>query len=512
MDLSGLKRSLQLTGLAKDMVLLQARRHGMHEAKMREHLIERLGHLHGLPQKMAQILSLNELTSTEQAFTPLTEYPTTLPLEEIKAEIKSHFGKEPEELFAWLDPTGISASLGQVHAARLHNGRKVAVKVQYPGMHTILETDLKALGWLSAPVGGMKKGFDLEAYQKEMHDMLMLELDYLHEAEMQQEFYQALQNRPEYELPVSIPSLSNQQILTMSWLEGNPFEHVKNWSGLQRKQLAEQILNFFLNSCFQWHRLHSDPHPGNYRFRLENQQPVLGLLDFGCVKKLNPLFVQHFQILIWEFIQGSTHPSQIFEHFLAMGFKEDFLGPMRLKLEPLCKHLFAPFLTAKPFDLRAWKLGEGVTEILGDDRWNFRFAGPASLLFFIRSYQGLLQYLKALDIEISWQAFFEQTVPKRMTQSPEMKTVKTETLTKDGAAQNLCIRLKRGGETKVLMKFQACMASELVELVPDEIKPLLDEKKIDLSALQAQAIQGGFCPGTLFEIEDKKSNLKVWLD
>jgi len=510
MDFSGLKRSLQLTGLAKDMAMLGASQHRLNEAKAREHLIDRLGRLHGLPQKMAQILSLNELSSHDQTFTALTEHAATLPFAEVQAILQAELGQAPEAVFAWIDTEGISASLGQVHAAQLQSGGKVALKVQYPGIVAALETDLKALGWISAPVGGLKKGFDLAAYQSEMQTMLLQELDYQHEAEMLMAFSGLVQNLEAFEVPLFFSEASTERVLTMSWLNGGNFQAVQNWSVPQRQLLAEHILRFFLLSCFQWRLLHSDPHPGNYRFRLEAGEPLIGLLDFGCVKKLSPDFVLHLRQLIWTLIRGQGQSERLFELFLKLGFKELFLFPLREKLPALCQILFAPFLSAEPVLVSDLQMGEKVSALLGEDRWNFRFAGPATLLFFLRTYQGLLQYLKALDVPINWRLLFEQYVPEEVIQAKIENPFVGErsTLT---PARFLYMHVKEAGEIKVKLQFKAELAGKLIDLVPEDIQETLPSRGIDLIAIQTKAAAEGFVPGELFELAENQRQFKVWL-
>jgi hypothetical protein len=510
MEFSGLKRSLQLAGLAKDMTLLRASRHRVNEAKAREHVIERLGRLHGLPQKMAQILSLGELSTENPVFTPLTEFEATLTFAEIQTLLAAELNVQPELLFRSLDEAGISASLGQVHAGQLHSGEKVAVKVQYPGIAEALATDLNALGWISAPVGGLKKEFDLAAYQSEMQSMLLLELDYYHEAEMLKTFAHLVKDFSEFEVPQVFPAACNGRVLTMGWLEGSAFPTVQTWSQSQRQSLAESILKFFLLSFFQWQLIHSDPHPGNYRFRLEQEKPIIGLLDFGCVKKLTPAFVENLHQLIWSLIRQTNTEDQLFELFLKMDFQEKFLFPMRSKLLPLCQILFAPFLSSEPVVASALQMGAKVQALLGEDRWNFRFAGPAHLLFFLRAYQGLLQYLKALETPICWRELLEEYAPAKVF-TEEEPLARTEKTSPPTSKHFLRIQLKQGDETKIMLKYRAEMAAELSELVPEDIQVLLREKKINLKAIQAQAAQNGFGPSVLFEFEDQQQRLKVWI-
>ena len=132
----------------------------------RLHLVQRLGRLRGLPQKMGQILSMSEDDETVDAFAPLTDSAEPVPLEALLSVMAEQWNRDPETVFGDIDGHGLAASLGQVHRATLRDGRVVAIKVQYPGIREAVEADLKMLGWLSEPVGGLRRGFDLADYRR----------------------------------------------------------------------------------------------------------------------------------------------------------------------------------------------------------------------------------------------------------------------------------------------------------------------------------------------------------
>ena len=152
---------------------------------------ERLGQLRGLPQKVGQILALNDLAG-EGNYRSLTEGEGELSFAEVRALVEAELGCALDKHFAHFDEHGIGASLSQVHRARTRAGRDVVVKVQYPGMDEAIESDLRALGWLSAPVGNLRKGFDLEAYRQHIGAIIAAELDYEAEAQNLRTYAEAL--------------------------------------------------------------------------------------------------------------------------------------------------------------------------------------------------------------------------------------------------------------------------------------------------------------------------------
>ena len=124
------------------------------------------------------------MTQQDQPFTTLTESDHVLTEGQATALVEDYLGLSIPEVFDRFDAKGIGGSLGQVHRGVLKDGRAVAVKIQYPDIAATLALDLKALGWLTAPIDGLRKGFDRRAYQTEVGAMLTRELDYRREAEM----------------------------------------------------------------------------------------------------------------------------------------------------------------------------------------------------------------------------------------------------------------------------------------------------------------------------------------
>lgn len=509
-----IRRGLQLGRLALDMIRIRRQQQA---GAVRQALIERLGYLRGLPQKMAQLLASTELSAP---LLPATETENALPFAQVQLLLENALRQPLDSLFAEFEPEGRSASLGQVHRARLHDGRQVAVKIQYPGIYDALSLDLKALNLLSAPIGGFKKGFDQQAYQREVQQMLMLELDYAHEAAMLGRFRDLLQHRPGIEIPEVIESHSNSEILTMSWLAGESFEVVHHWPEQARSQLADQLLAWFTTSAFGWGLLHGDPHPGNYRFRLEQGQPVLGVLDFGCIKQIPERVRVGFRKLLKALLSEELDQETATALYLQMGFNPDFLLPISHKLPAVSQVLFGPFLAAEPQRVQDWRLGERMSEVLGEDRWNFRFAGPAGLLFFIRAYQGLIQYLKGLELEVHWRPHLEAVLgllPAALSEaSPSQARPVTVPVTVAAnevpLAKHVRIRLLEAGQTRVALTFPIATLVHLPDLIPEEFASSLVERGIDIRQICEQARLDGPKPGSLFEDRQAQQALQVWLE
>lgn len=507
---SSISRSVQLGLLAKDMAAAKGASYASDRAQ--RHLIERLGKLHGLPQKMGQILSLTELTEdTKSSWTALTEASPALEFDAVVGIVEHELGQSLDRVFATMDPNGISASLSQVHRARLRDGREVAVKVQYPGIADAVWQDLRAIGWLTAPLGSLKRGFNLAAYQEEVRRILVAELDLSQEAASLERFAELAAPLPGLVVPRTIPELNTEKLLTMTWIHGEPFRRVLTWSRDEKRAAGHILARVFLNGCFRWRVLHGDPHPGNLRFRSTPSGPELGLLDFGCVKDLPEPFVESLFWIVRGVIDGSlaSNAAGLLPRYVAAGFDEDLLAPMEHHLLALSEVIFEPFRRNEPYRLADWRLAKRVEEILGPDRWNFRFAGPADLLVFIRAYQGLIQYLSALDVAVNWQELFLDATRDRQ---PAASTPENAAPASPILSEKLCVSVIRDGRKVVEVTFRAQAAAWLDELMPEDVLAALANRAIDIDAIKQDIQRSNFAPGELFSLKEAGRTVRVWLE
>ena len=503
-------RAVELAALGKDLIALR-QRGKLEESSRRARVVDRLMRLHGLPQKIGQILSLTELNEEVPVFTRLVETPAQLPPAQAFAEIDRALGRPWRTCFRFLSPEGIGASLAQVHRGTLHDGRDVAVKIQYPGMAEALKIDLKALGWLTAPLGGLRRGFDLAGYRGEVGEMLRQELDYLHEVEMLKRFQLLTSGLDNVSVPYVVEEFCGEHILTMTWIEGDSFGDARHWPAEARGQIASALVSLFFASVFSAHLLHADPHPGNYRFQDGQRGVVVGLLDFGCVKTLTPDISGALHALISDTIldrlRGNAERAQA--RFEGLGFHSLLLTPMQHLLPDLCEILFEPFLKDEAFDLKSWRLGARVEETLGELRWNFRMAGPPALIYFVRAYQGLIQYLAALDEPVNWRAAFERA---GIRQAEEPRPVAEARVCQTAKSEFLRIRVTREGRMKAELTFPVGAAENLPDLIPPDVEPKLAARNIDVVQISRSLIADGFPPGELFSLREGEDNFRIWLE
>lgn len=258
-------------------------------------IYESLSELKGSALKVAQMLSMDKNllpTAYVDKFSQ-SQYnapPLSGPL--IVQTFRKYFGKSPEQIYDKFNLKSTNAaSIGQVHQAEL-NGKKLAVKIQYPGVGDAISSDLKLIKPFAFRMLGMSER-ELDVYMKEVEERLLEETDYELEVRRSVEFSQACAHLDNVIFPQYYPELSSKRIITMDWLDG---QHLKefmqtNPSQQLRNQIGQALWDFY---NFQQHELravHADPHPGNFLITPEGK---MGIIDFGCIKVMPEDFYYPF--------------------------------------------------------------------------------------------------------------------------------------------------------------------------------------------------------------------------
>lgn len=263
-----------------------------------ERYAELLGRSKGALMKAGQMLSFvsaspavpAEFQSIYQAaLSRLRDDVPPMPPALARAVLESELGRRTEDVFAQFDWRPLAAaSIGQVHAARLHDGRAVAVKIQYPGVAAAIDADLKNNELLFTFLGLMfglspkKVSFDLRGAAREMSVRIAEELDYRLEAANQAEFVEIYRGHPFIHVPEVIGELCTGRVLTQELMQGKPWSEALVSERVLRDSWAEAIYRFVYGTNHRFCLFHADPHPGNYLFHDDGS---VSFLDFGCVKR-----------------------------------------------------------------------------------------------------------------------------------------------------------------------------------------------------------------------------------
>lgn len=206
----------------------------------------------------------------------------------IEAVFVDEFGLRPQEMFEYFDEVpAASASIGQVHDARLGDGRAVAVKVRKPGVREIVERDLEILRSLSGIAERLfpaTAGYDLDGLLQEFDDTIHDELNYTREARNIETFAGFFSDETGFELPEVVGKLSTSQVLTMTRVEGSRVDDIGRMTARRRTAAAGRVARFVLEPALVHGVFHADPHEGNVLVRRDG---TIAVLDFGMVGRLN---------------------------------------------------------------------------------------------------------------------------------------------------------------------------------------------------------------------------------
>jgi len=349
-----------------------------------------LGNMKGVFMKLGQIVSFaNDAMPPEaqEAMRALQKDAPPMSFELVRGVVESQLGHDLGKTFKHFDEEPIAAaSIGQVHKAVLLDGQTVAVKVQYPGVDTAIENDLKATDQLAFMINAVNKTADMRAVVAELRDRLLDELDYTKEARNQQLFGRLWAGHPLIRIPRVYPELSRKKILVQEFCRGFGFyDFLKESKPAERQMAAYAIGDFVFDSMFRFLVYNGDPHPGNYLF---HEDGAVTFLDFGCVKYFTPAFMIDLKRFFKSIIQNDRVVHEEYAHKiglilpghqLSVEERDNMWEMWRYNLEPYShdgEFVFSPEYIAR------------ARIVMAPERAR-RFNLPPDLIFFLRITFGL---------------------------------------------------------------------------------------------------------------------------
>lgn len=264
-----------------------------------EDIYDGLKSLKGSALKVAQMLSMDK-NFLPQAYVEkfsLSQFsvpPLSAPL--VLKTFKTNFGKTPYEIFDEFNANSVNAaSIGQVHLA-IKNGKKLAVKIQYPGVANSISSDLALVKPIAIRMFNLQ-GKDSDKYFKEVEDKLIEETNYLLELEQSKEVVEACSKIEGILFPNYYPEFSSEKIITMDWMTGI---HLSEFTAINTNRevgdkIGQALWDFYMYQIHVLRKVHADPHPGNF---LVDDQNNLIALDFGCMKQIPAdFYVPYFELI-----------------------------------------------------------------------------------------------------------------------------------------------------------------------------------------------------------------------
>ncbi|MBO9617301.1 MAG: AarF/ABC1/UbiB kinase family protein [Dyadobacter sp.] len=263
-----------------------------------EDIYDSLKSLKGSALKLAQMLSM-EKNFLPQAYVEkfsLSQFsvpPLSAPL--VVRTFRKYFGKSPLELFDTFNPNAINAaSIGQVHKA-VHEGRELAVKIQYPGVAESISSDLALVRPIAMKMFNIQAK-DSDKYFKEVETKLTEETNYILEIANSTEIAEACEHIPNLRFPKYYPEFSSERVITMDWMDGQHWSEFCKTNPDQdtANKIGQALWDFYMFQVHQLRKVHADPHPGNF---LIDENDNLIAIDFGCIKEIPvDFYIPYFEL------------------------------------------------------------------------------------------------------------------------------------------------------------------------------------------------------------------------
>ncbi len=278
--------------------------------------------LEGLPIKVCQFLGSRADVLPRTYISTLSQLQDRVParpMEQIGPFIDAQLGRASEQVFAEFDRTPVaSASLAQVHRARLHDGREVAVKVQYPEIDRIVHSDLANFKFFVKVLSKLERNFDFTVVINEVEKYVPLELDFENEARNATRMKECLAARTDVRVPTVIEEHSSRRVLVMEYAPGTRVTDLDGLrdAGVDPQEMSKRLIDLFSEMILVHGFFHADPHPGNM---LVQPDGCLVLLDFGLAKEFAPGFREGITKLVMSIMTGDK--VQIGRAFRDLGFR-----------------------------------------------------------------------------------------------------------------------------------------------------------------------------------------------
>lgn len=405
------KRSIRGAGEEEEKIDAERAKEGARE------LVQQLGALKGLVMKVGQMASYLPGALPDEAQSILAKLQAesvAMSFDRVAETIREELGEAPESLFDDFEEEPFAAaSIGQVHRAKL-DGRAVAVKVQYPGIQNVLESDLQTIGFMTK-MSTLGLPIDGGALVAELRSRILEECDYTLEAKNQIEFASLFARDPDVSVPRVVEKRSSKRVLTSEFSPGMRFsQFVSDGSRRAKDRAGEIIFRTCWQSLFQHKTYNGDPHPGNYLFGEDGR---VTFLDFGCVRRFDSDFIERWKTFARGVLDGERDPFP--DRLRALGLVGREKGFDFAHQWDVTRYLYTPFTQRDPFFTYT---DEYVRKSYGlmifENPNQRRTACPPEWLLLNRLQWGLNAVLAKLEATAPWPDHFSRAARDQIAAAP----------------------------------------------------------------------------------------------
>jgi predicted unusual protein kinase regulating ubiquinone biosynthesis (AarF/ABC1/UbiB family) len=367
-------------------------------------LTERLSEMRGAAMKVGQLLSMDSgsLLPAElsQVLHRLREDAHQLPLGQVAAALKTAWGEGWQTHFERFSFTPIAAaSIGQVHEAVLKDGRRIAVKLQYPGIRRSIDSDVDNVATLLRMFNLLPDAVDVRPIFEEAKQQLHLEADYRYEADAIQRFARRIEGDRRFVVPTVVEGLTSEDVLAMDFLDGQPIESLEDQPAKVRNPVAVDLLELMLREVYEWGLVQTDPNFANYLYDPQGQR--VQLLDFGATRDYQKENVYQLRDLLGACMDGVD--SDIERAATQLGYLGDGDNPAyRKTILDLLRTATEPARSEGDYAFAQSSLPSRMGEMIVQMRLQQRFTRlpPMDILFLHRKLGGLYLLLSRLKARI----------------------------------------------------------------------------------------------------------------
>lgn len=363
-----------------------------------------LSQMRGAAMKLGQLLSMDAGDLLPPALTAIlaqlrSNGSPMLPAQ-LATLLQQQWGAQWQRNFSHFSFAPLAAaSIGQVHQANHDNGSALAVKIQYPGIATSIDSDVDNVATLLRISGLLPEGIALAPLLAEAKQQLHKEADYQQEAAYLTRYRQHLADDGDFLLPSLYPELSTQQILTMSFVEGVPVEDLLSQPQDLRDRVMSLLFTLLFKEIFQFRLVQTDPNFANYRFNLQTKQLVL--LDFGACRDYPAAVSEGYRQLFQALLQ-QDHPLQLsalqqigyFSTEIKPAQQQAVMDLVSLAAEPLASDVYDFARSELPARMR----DAGLKLSMQQQYWH---TPPVDALFLHRKMAGLFLLAKTLQARVA---------------------------------------------------------------------------------------------------------------
>ena len=378
-------------------------------------MVEVMGEMKGAAMKVGQLLSTDpdiidsgfaERLATLQRTAPPMDYVTLV------NQFENALDTTMNEAFSYFDPEPLgSASIGQVHRARLHDGRDVAVKIQYPGIAQSIDSDMNHLRRMLRLGRVFMSRERADAFVEEARQSITAEADYGLEARNLQDFRRLFAGWSDIRIPEPVIEFSSSTVLTMEFIDGTPFDTAVSAieDEAEKNEICRRFIDAFVHMVHDFHIIHADPHPGNF---LLDDSGRIAFLDFGCVRALRPELTDdllRMLICVWH-----DDMPKLEAHFKRLKFgHDDLIYPSHDVLRQYLDIILHPMISREAINFGTFELHAPAREFLLENTALMKMVPPAELLMYFRVLAGLKGMMTRVSATLNVRAMSEACCVRR---------------------------------------------------------------------------------------------------